>query len=287
MNRKRDEPGGRGIRGGIRFRASVRLLFLVLLLPQGAHGFILLSGRPAMLPCRSRMLDLDTRQVAFDRPLVKQRQERTRQDVDGRGLYCGHAVGDADASEGAIALPPEREILSCRIKGFYPFPQGINGPVAWLFRDTHQAIVVSTTAGNCTLLLDFMTSGGQAHPVWFDETTKWKVFLGQNIRGEVRIRSIGSVKTSPQGSKIERFRAAAAAYDNNMNIYANNCRIFCTRMEREVERLNSEDADYAGQPTAAAMADARLAFGILRAVALPMLYPALIIWICWAGLGDM
>ena len=60
-------------------------------------------------------------------------------------------------------ITPRREVLLCRIKGFYPFPQGIQGPFSWLFRDTHQAILVSTTAGDCQLFCDFMTEGGQVY----------------------------------------------------------------------------------------------------------------------------
>lgn len=195
-------------------------------------------------------------------------------------------------------ITPRREVLSCRIKGFYPFPQGIQGPFSWLFRDTHQAILVSTTAGDCQLFCDFMTEGGQAHPVWFDEATKWRVFLGQNIRGEVRIRIRPAGGVVPPGSKLERFWVAAAAYDDRMNIYTNNCRIFCARMEREVARLNDQDCHkgdapgHAGhgrgtQQMAVVQADVRLAFAILKAVALPLLYPASLLWVFWSGLGDL
>mmetsp|Transcript_22981 Transcript_22981/g.50087 ORF Transcript_22981/g.50087 Transcript_22981/m.50087 type:complete len:110 (+) Transcript_22981:398-727(+) len=43
-----------------------------------------------------------------------------------------------------------------------------------------------------TLLMDFMTKGGASHPVWYDEITKWNVFLGGNIEGEVRIKVLGT-----------------------------------------------------------------------------------------------
>lgn len=178
--------------------------------------------------------------------------------------------------------------LVWRVKGFYPFPQGIKGPVAWLFRDTHQAISVSTAGGESKLLIDFMTEGGQAHPVWWDEAVKWRVLLGGSIRGEVRVRGTGEV--CEHGTKLHRLAAAATAYDSRMNLYTNNCRIFCARMEREAQRLNDEDADDAGLPSARcriALADARLALAIANAAALPMLYPASILLLCWNGLRDL
>ena len=178
--------------------------------------------------------------------------------------------------------------LVWRVKGFYPFPQGVKGPVAWLFRDTHQAISVSTAGGESKLLIDFMTEGGQAHPVWWDEAVKWRVLLGGSIRGEVRVRSTGEV--CGHGTKLHRLAAAATAYDSRMNLYTNNCRIFCARMEREARRLNDEDADDAGLPSArrrVALADARLALAIANAAALPMLYPASILLLCWNGLRDL
>ena len=84
--------------------------------------------------------------------------------------------------------------------------------------------------------------------MWFDEATKWRVFLGQNIRGEVRIRIRPAGGVVPPGSKLERFWVAAAAYDDRMNIYTNNCRIFCARMEREVARLNDQDCHKGDAP---------------------------------------
>ena len=58
-----------------------------------------------------------------------------------------------DSAPGAVD-PARREVLSCRIKGFYPFPEmmaqssGLGSVVykfqRWLFKDTHQAILVCT-----------------------------------------------------------------------------------------------------------------------------------------------
>merc|ERR1712187_615647 len=108
--------------------------------------------------------------------------------------------------------------------------------------------------------------GGQAHPVWWDELVRWRVLLGGNLRGEVRIRDAGV--QSPKGSKLQRLRDIARTYDCTMNIYTSNCRIFAARMQREVERLNAEDAtDFEANFTNVdeIIADARLAFAIFNA----------------------
>ena len=194
-----------------------------------------------------------------------------------------------------------REVLSCRIKGFYPFPGDVPaGVFGWLVRDTHQAISVRTSAGSDSLFMDFMTEGGAAHPVWWDETVKWQVLFGQNIGGEVRIRVTG--EGGAPGSKLQRLRETAEAYaERPLNLYFSNCRIFCARMEREVERLNAEDVQPpAGEEaqsrlagldlrsrTAELKADARLAAAILRAGTLPLLYPAGVTLLCWDGLRDL
>ena len=179
--------------------------------------------------------------------------------------------------------PTGRERLSSSIKGFFPFPQGINGPISWLFKDIHQAIWVSTTAGECRLELDFMTEGGQAHPVWWDESIQWRVLLGQDIHGEVRIRCRRGA--CPSGSKLERVQEAAAAYDSRMNLYTNNCRIFCARMRREVQRLDDEDATDAGAMQRRHAADALLALSVAEARLLPLLYPISMLAVCWGGVG--
>lgn len=191
------------------------------------------------------------------------------------------------ASTGIRPVPAESERLACRVKGFYPFPQGVNGPIAWLFRDTHQAIEVTTAGGTSKLLLDFMTEGGPAHPVWWDEAVKWRVLLGGSICGEVRVRRTGEI--CKPDSKLERFKAAAMAYDTRMNLYTNNCRIFCARMEREVQRFNDDEANDAELPSAKrrmALADARLALKIAQAAMMPMLYPGCILLLCWTGFRD-
>ena len=153
-----------------------------------------------------------------------------------------------------LALTPPQ--LSCKVRGFYPFPGGPRGPVAWLFRDTHQALSV-VGEDKARLHMDFMTEGGQAHPVWWDEGVKWKVLLGQSIQGEVRIRSGGrgglrlvegmggvasGLDTTSPSSKLERLREIAEGYDCSMNLYSNNCRIFCARMRRATLTRASRDA---------------------------------------------
>jgi len=180
------------------------------------------------------------------------------------------------------------EYLSCRIIGFYPFPGERKGALGWIFRDTHQAIIVTSSAtGQGRLFMDFMTEGGAAHPVWYDETTKLAVLLGGCINGEVRIRE--SAAPSP-GSKLGRLRSAAVNYDSRMNIYSNNCRIFCAKMQREVERLNAENEaqgandDGGGESLGARAAESRLAFAIARSALLPMLYPASALIMVFVGL---
>ena len=197
-----------------------------------------------------------------------------------------------------LALTPPQPALSCRVRGFFPFPGGPRGPVAWLFRDTHQALSV-VGDDKARLHMDFMTEGGQAHPVWWDEGVKWKVLLGQSIRGEVRIRSGGragvrivegdarAASGDAPSSKLERLREIAESYDTSMNLYTNNCRIFCARMRREAERLNLEDLDAEEARARSLAADIRLAIALLRASTLPMLYPGGVLLICWEGLRDL
>eukprot|EP00536_Pseudo-nitzschia_multiseries_P001116 jgi/Psemu1/2577/gm1.2577_g len=132
--------------------------------------------------------------------------------------------------------------LSCRVLGFYPFPTPPpRGPLGWLLKDTHQAIVITTVVSasapapapastpsdkeqqqqqqqqqqqrtkKITLLLDFMTKGGASHPVWYDEFVKWNVLLGGNIEGEIRVKVLG---TKP---KEQDRRNAFAAYAGKEN----------------------------------------------------------------------
>ena len=168
-----------------------------------------------------------------------------------RRRHLAILLGCGACSLRVLALTPPQ--LSCKVRGFYPFPGGPRGPVAWLFRDTHQALSV-VGEDKARLHMDFMTEGGQAHPVWWDEGVKWKVLLGQSIQGEVRIRSggrgglrlvegVGGVAsgvdaTSPS-SKLERLRQIAEGYDCSMNLYSNNCRIFCARMRRAMPTRES------------------------------------------------
>lgn len=167
---------------------------------------------------------------------------------------------------------PKPEILSCRVRGFYPFPEDSRtGLLGWLFKDTHQAI--SVQSGSSRLFMDFMTEGGATHPVWYNEAVKWHVLLGGSIRGEVRIRG-----SAPPGSKLAQLQLMAMAYEPSLNLYTSNCRIFCARMRREVDRLN-------GAP--ALPSDARLLAALLHAAALPMLYPVSVLLVCWEGLQDL
>ena len=201
------------------------------------------------------------------------------------------SVPAATANDLACETVDESSLV-CSIRGFYPFPAGVkaHGPMAWLFKDTHQAIFVKTACGTDRLRADFMTAGGQAHPVWWDERTKWHVLLGGDIDGEVRISNVGEV--GGRSAKLERLRARLQDYDPRMNLYRNNCRIFACRVRREVERINTEDigVDEAGRAQATMrerLADARLALGVLRAGGLPALYPMGILALCWEGLRDL
>ena len=104
--------------------------------------------------------------------------------------------------------------LSCRILGFYPFPSPPpKGPLGWLFKDTHQAIMVTSSSNyynndgakkvrKTTVLMDFMTKGGASHPVWYDEIVKWQVFLGGSIEGEVRMKVLGAKRRTQNDNII-------------------------------------------------------------------------------------
>jgi len=175
------------------------------------------------------------------------------------------------------------ETLSCRIVSFYPFPTPPpEGPLGWIFRDTHQAIVVkSSVAGGGTVLLDFMTGGGEFHPVWYDEGVKLAVFFGGNIRGEIRIRG----NADGTGPKMVRLLDAARSYDTAMNLYGNNCRMFCARMEREVELINGSDDG--GEKGSMKMAEIRCAVRVLGAGLLPAFYPLGIFLFVYASLQDL
>jgi hypothetical protein len=212
--------------------------------------------------------------------------------------------------------------LSCRVLGFYPFPTSPpGGPLGWLLKDTHQAIIVTETTPRApktlesrkvklkktSLLMDFMTKNGASHPVWYDEIVKWNVFLGGNIDGEVRVKVLGaktllqttntrnekfkdakvlsmnSSESNVTYPKMTRLIAYANDYDCRMNLYSNNCRMFAARMEREVERLNSEDTDSEKSSHEMAVADMRCALRIMWAAVLPALYPLGIILLVYEG----
>ena len=215
------------------------------------------------------------------------------------------------------------EILSCSIKSFYPFPPGTSTKLSsWLFRDIHQAIVIRSSSSSSRrkiVMMDFMTEGGATHPVWWDDQVKWHVYLGGTIQGEVRVRisgdkkdreSLSSLASSPKLERLVKF--AQNDYDCNMNIYQNNCRMFCARMEREVKRLNHEDQNQprinnnnniVAIPTATSrttnrvsnitpfgfcseclQADALLVWRLINAALLPALYPIIILLICYNSL---
>lgn len=209
----------------------------------------------------------------------------------------------------------EEEALSCRVLGFYPFPGPLpEGVLGWMLRDVHQAILVESLprpsdAGvdgrrrrgrRRRVLLDFMTEDGEFHPVWRDETAKWSVLLGSSIRGEVRIRhpgrrdgyddheesdGDGDGDERHPGGKMERFLEIARSYDCNMNLYTNNCRTFCARMEREVCRLNDGErsVNAPGAPTPPRPSDLRFAARIAVAALLPALYPLGAIGLLYCG----
>jgi hypothetical protein len=178
--------------------------------------------------------------------------------------------------------------LEQKVVGFYPFAESKAGVMGWLFRDTHQAIIVHTKSESPQrrLIMDFMTEGGQTHPVWYDEATKWHVLLGGSIRGEVRIRESGLAHDNNDSSKLGAVRNAAEQYPNRMNIYNANCRHFAARIRREVERLNIE-ADSTDARRRTAIADVRLWLALAHATLLPALYPASILLICAEGLRDL
>lgn len=186
--------------------------------------------------------------------------------------------------------------LTSKIIGYYPFPEairtrdGMGGVLGWAFRDTHQAINVRASSTDCNhrISMDFMTEGGQAHPVWYNEAVKWSVFLGADIVGEVRIRESG--KETVASARLESLKRHAESYPTRMNLYTSNCRHFVARMQREVDRLNALDARMNGKHAArvaSAAADLRLWLSLLRASLLPALYPAVILIICWEGLRDL
>ena len=224
---------------------------------------------------------------------------RSANDIDDQVNIdkCSHNSTSGEiVADNLINVEPE---LSCRVLGFYPFPKSKSrGPLEWLLKDTHQAIVVTESipgraAKSKRVRMDFMTKDGGNHPVWYDEATKWNVFFGGSIDGEVRVRDLrtktkhrttnqtngqfrysdalpmDSSERNVTSSKLDRLIVYANDYDCNMNLYTNNCRMFAARMEREVKRLNAED----NQDSSMAAADVRCALRILWAAVLPTIYP--------------
>ena len=64
------------------------------------------------------------------------------------------------------------------------------------------------------------------------------------------------------------------------------CRMVHHR-RREAERLNAEDLGAEEARARLLAADARLAIALVRASALPMLYPGGVLLLCWEGLRDL
>jgi hypothetical protein len=156
------------------------------------------------------------------------------------------------AGDGAPAIVTN-EILSCRVRGYYPFsgkPRGLSG---FLFGDVHSAIEITTSVDGKKLMLDFMTKDGQAAGVWSNESLQMAVLLGASIPGEVRLLGTGKRATRKDGEQLspqlQRIMQFVEAYDTEMNIYRNNCRTFTHKMEREVERLNNLAHSSSSQPT--------------------------------------
>jgi len=231
-----------------------------------------------------------------------------------------------DDEHNAVGEHNNKSYLTSRVLGFYPFPTSPprrrGGPfLGWILNDTHQAIIVteqqptseesssSQQTAATRVRMDFMTKNGAGHPVWYDEATKWNVFFGGSIDGEVRIKILGSKRqrrtsssaneeeeskdettllvvdgsnSKSASSKLERLIARADDYNCRMNLYSNNCRIFVARMEREVIRLNLEGTDNPPRQKLL-LADIRCALRILWAVLLPSLYPLVIILLLYEG----
>jgi hypothetical protein len=234
-------------------------------------------------------------------PVSSRMQKRHNQEQQQQ-QQSQHHIATKIIPEHHIKNNEEDDILSCRILGFYPFPtpppKGLSG---WLFKDTHQAILIeSSMYKNQKLLMDFMTKDGELHPVWYNENVKWGVMLGSNIKGKVRIRVLGgkvgrrrarrrqrqqqqqqgereeleasnnleeeddddyngriqeqqNIEETLRSSKMGEILQIAQSYNTNMNLYRNNCRIFCANMEREVGRVNQQQATTRSSHTATAI----------------------------------
>ena len=60
-------------------------------------------------------------------------------------LYDAYVA--ALAHHAAAAAAADREILTSRVRGYFPFPTGPRGPLYHLFRDVHQSVSVSSSDG--------------------------------------------------------------------------------------------------------------------------------------------
>ena len=99
--------------------------------------------------------------------------------------------------------------------------------------------------------------------------------------------SAPSPRPSQSRSQLALLLEFADGYDRDMNLYTNNCRVFCCRVQREVERLNADARGEAARPMDELAADVRLWLGVASASMLPMMYPAGIAFLCWGGLRDI
>lgn len=233
-----------------------------------------------------------------------------------------HSHNDTSITFGTEYLAENKSELTSRVLGFYPFPTSPpRGPLGWILKDTHQAIIVTETipgaaettesqkikSKKISLWMDFMTKNGANHPVWYNEIVKWNVFFGGSIDGEVRVTVLGTKMqrqttnfaneklndakvfqvdgsvSNTVGVKLERMIAYANDYNCRMNLYSNNCRIFAARMEREVIRLNLEGTDNRNTRRKLVLADILCALRIMWAALLPALYPLGAILLLYEG----
>ena len=245
---------------------------------------------------------------------------RSTNDVDPSVSPVALGLNDTSRIIGKENPAESKSELACRVLGFYPFPTSPpRGPLGWILKDTHQAIIVTETLSRRaeatelgkarekkSVRIDFMTKNGANHPVWFNEVVKWNVLLGGCIEGEVRVTTLGTksqrqttnmnekakggrvfpiddTESTAGGLKLKRLIDYANDYDCRMNLYRNNCRIFVARMEREVIRLNLEGTDNQDTRRLLAIADIRCALRIAWAAFLPAIYPMGAIFLVYEG----
>jgi hypothetical protein len=68
-----------------------------------------------------------------------------------------------------------------------------------------------------------------------------------------RIQEQQNIEETLRSSKMGEILQIAQSYNTNMNLYRNNCRIFCANMEREVGRVNQQQATTRSSHTATAI----------------------------------